>query len=95
MRRPCLQERLTERTVATAVAAAIGPVTLWCAPDASHVSFRELVLRHGIALKRQPDGDLGARMSAAMPRTAPTLVIGSDCPAFTAETSACGRERAF
>ena len=78
-----LQERLTERTVETAVAAAIGPVTLWCAPDCGHVSFRELVMRHKVALKRQPDGDLGARMLAAM--TGATLVIGSDCPAFTSE----------
>ncbi len=78
-----LQERLTERTAATARAAALGPVTLWCAPDATHPSFRELVLRHGVALKRQPDGDLGARMLAAM--NGPTLVIGTDCPAFTPE----------
>ncbi len=78
-----LQERLTERAVAIAHAAAIGPMTLWCTPDPSHVSFRELVLRHGIALKRQPEGDLGARMLAAM--NGPTLVIGTDCPAFTVE----------
>ena len=78
-----LQERLTERAVDTALAASIGPLTLWCAPDPSHPSFRELVARHGIALKRQPEGDLGARMLAAM--HGPTLVIGSDCPAFTAE----------
>jgi uncharacterized protein len=77
-----LQERLTERTVATARAAAIGPVTLWCAPDPSHASFRELVIRHKVALKRQPDGDLGQRMLAAM-AAGPTLVIGTDCPAFT------------
>ena len=36
-----LQERLTERAVATALAADIGPVTLWCTPDPSHASFRE------------------------------------------------------
>lgn len=78
-----LQERLTARTVETALAAAVGPLTLWCAPDSSHVSFRDLALRHGIALKRQPEGDLGARMHAAM--HGPTLVIGSDCPAFTPE----------
>jgi uncharacterized protein len=78
-----LQERLTERTVATAVSAGIGPVTLWCAPDPAHVSFRELATRHKIALKRQPDGDLGARMLAAI--NGPTLVIGSDCPALTAD----------
>jgi rSAM/selenodomain-associated transferase 1 len=81
-----LQERLTERTVATALAAAVGPVTLWCAPDPSHPSFRDLVVRHAVTLKRQPAGDLGARMLAAMAAGGrPTLVIGSDCPACTAE----------
>ena len=59
-----------------------GPVTLWCAPDPSHPSFRDLVVRHGVALKRQPDGDLGARMLGAF-APGPTLVIGTDCPAFT------------
>jgi glycosyltransferase A (GT-A) superfamily protein (DUF2064 family) len=37
-----LQERMTAQTVETALAADTGPVTLWCAPDPSHVSFREL-----------------------------------------------------
>jgi len=78
-----LQERMTERAVETALAAAVGPLTLWCAPDASHVSFHELVLRHRIALKQQPAGDLGVRMLAAI--NGPTLVIGTDCPAFTPE----------
>ncbi len=81
-----LQERLTERTVATARAANIGPVTLWCAPDPSHPSFRELALLQKIALKRQPEGDLGARMLGAMAAgTGPVLMIGTDCPAFTPE----------
>ncbi len=79
-----LQERMTAQTVATALAAATGPATLWCAPDPSHVSFRELALRHHVPLKRQVDGDLGARMLAALAAGAgPTLVIGTDCPAFT------------
>ncbi len=81
-----LQERMTERTVETALAAAIGPVTLWCAPDPSHPSFRDLVVRHVVTLKRQPAGDLGARMLATIAASGrPTLVIGTDCPAFTAE----------
>ncbi len=81
-----LQERLTERTVQTAVAAAIGPVTLWCAPDPSHVAFRELVLRHSVILKRQPEGDLGARMLACLvAASGPALVIGTNCPAFTVD----------
>jgi len=73
-----LQERLTAHTVATAAAAHLRSVTVWCTPDLTHRSFREL----GVALKRQPDGDLGARMLAAFGDT-PTLVVGTDCPALT------------
>jgi rSAM/selenodomain-associated transferase 1 len=81
-----LQERLTERSVAMALAADIGAVTLWCAPDTSHASFRELAARWPIALKAQPEGDLGTRMLAAIAAGAgATLVIGTDCPAFTAD----------
>jgi rSAM/selenodomain-associated transferase 1 len=78
-----LQERLTAQTVATALAAHTGTVTLWCAPDPRHAAFRELALQHGITLKRQPEGDLGARMLAAM-SDGPTLTIGTDSPALTA-----------
>jgi rSAM/selenodomain-associated transferase 1 len=78
-----LQERLTEHAVETATAAMTGAVTLWCAPDPSHPSFRALGIRHAIALRRQADGDLGARMLAAT-YGGPTLVIGTDCPALTA-----------
>lgn len=77
-----LQERLTERAVATALTADLGPVTLWCAPDVTHPSFLGLVSQWRVTLKRQPEGDLGARMLAAM-AAGPTLVIGSDCPALT------------
>ena len=34
-----LQGWLLRRTVATALAAAVGPVTLWCAPDEGHPAF--------------------------------------------------------
>jgi uncharacterized protein len=81
-----LQERLTERTIETALAADIGPVTLWCAPDLAHVSFQDLAMRFPIVLKQQPDGDLGGRMLGAIAaNSGPTLVIGTDCPAFTVE----------
>lgn len=76
-----LQERMTERAVVTAKAARLGPVTLWCAPDPGHASFRELSAHAKVILKRQPEGDLGARMLAAI--DGPTLVIGTDCPALT------------
>jgi hypothetical protein len=79
-----LQEAMTERTVLMALAARIGPVTLWCAPDPSHAAFRELAAQHKITLKREPEGDLGARMLAAFGAD-PTLVVGSDCPALKPE----------
>lgn len=79
-----LQERLTERAIATALAADVGPVTLWCSPDATHSTFLKLVMQQRIILKRQPEGDLGARMLAATAAgSGPVLVIGTDCPALT------------
>jgi rSAM/selenodomain-associated transferase 1 len=79
-----LQERLTERAVTTALAANVGPVTLWCAPDSTHSTFLRLVAHLRITLKPQPQGDLGARMlAAAASCNGPMLVIGTDCPALT------------
>jgi uncharacterized protein len=78
-----LHERLIERTVATACAAAIGPVTLWMTPAVPHECFTALASRFQIALAAQPDGDLGARMLAACEAAAgPAIVIGTDCPAL-------------
>lgn len=79
-------ERMIERTVETACRAAVGPVTVWAAPDARHPAFRELAERYPIALAQQPDGDLGVRMAACVEAaTMPALVIGADCPALTRE----------
>lgn len=79
-----LQERLTERALTTAFAADIGPVTLWCAPNATHDSFVKLVARLRVTIRPQPEGDLGARMLAAVAAcNGPVLVIGTDCPALT------------
>ena len=81
-----LQARLIERAVATACAAAGGPVTLWVTPDEAHPIFHAIRARHGIALARQGDGDLGARMLAAMAAAdGPGLVIGTDCPTLTCD----------
>ena len=81
-----LQERLTERAVATACAAGIGPVTLWCSPTIDRASFQDLARRFPILLRQQPDGDLGGRMLGAIAaQNGQTLVIGTDCPALTAE----------
>jgi len=79
-----LQERLTDRAVATALAAKVGPVTVWCTPDATHSTFVRLAIRERITLRVQPQGDLGARMLAATAAgNGPVLVIGTDCPALT------------
>jgi uncharacterized protein len=80
-----LQARLTERAVATACAAAIGPVTVWATPDENHPTFQRLCAHFSVALARQADGDLGARMlAAAATACGLCLVIGADCPALTA-----------
>src|SRR5262249_9078082 len=71
-----LQERLIERAVATACDAGLGLATLWATPDESHPAFQAIAARHGIALAAQGDGDLGARMLAAIMRAnGPALVI--------------------
>ncbi len=81
-----LQARLIARAAETALAAGTGPVTVWVAPDDTHDIFQTIHTRAGIALARQPDGDLGARMLAAITAAnAPVLVIGTDCPALSAD----------
>lgn len=78
-----LQRRLTCSTLATAHAAGLGPLTLWCAPDAQHRFFRALQQHCGVACRDQPTGDLGQRMHAAFcdpAAAAPLLLIGTDCP---------------
>ena len=81
-----LQARFIAHTVTTAQSAAVGPVTLWVAPDHHHPVFRAIVAIPGVALAAQPEGDLGARMMAAIAAAGgPAVVIGTDCPALTPE----------
>lgn len=81
-----LQGRFTERTLATASACGLGPVSLWCAPDISHPFFQACRETYGVNLHDQVGGDLGARMlrafEAADPR--PLILIGTDCPTLAA-----------
>jgi hypothetical protein len=53
---------------------------LWASPDETH--FRQLAQEFPVTLARQVDGDLGARMHAALQDNCPALVIGTDCPAL-------------
>lgn len=90
-----LHRLLVRHAIATAQAAALGPVSLWCTPDASHRFFRALAASHDIAIRVQQGHDLGARMHhtfIALTPTAPTLLIGADCPVLTpALLRACAR----
>lgn len=82
-----LQRWLLQRTVAMALAADVGPVTLWCAGDPRHADFALCRAFGSVTLRLQPEGDLGRRMSEALrqsPTPAGTLVIGTDCPALGA-----------
>jgi rSAM/selenodomain-associated transferase 1 len=81
-----LQQKLIARAIATGCAAAVGPVTLWATPDARHPAFQAFAARSDVALASQCDGDLGARMLAAIAAAeGAVLVIGTDCPALTAQ----------
>lgn len=84
-----LHAQLVHHALATAMNAAIGPVTLWCAPDTTHPFFVDAARRHGVARARQRGVDLGRRMHGAFEHhcpEAPTLLIGTDCPMLTPAT---------
>lgn len=83
-----LQAWLLQRTVATALAADLGPVSLWCAPDTDHPAFVACSRGGRLSLHRQPEGDLGQRMLAAAETSATAagvLLIGTDCPLLDAQ----------
>ncbi len=80
------QRRFTLDTLHAARAAALGDVSLWCAPDTTHRFFRALAAAQGVEVLPQAQGGLGERMHAAaahhftrQPDT-PWLVAGTDCP---------------
>ena len=78
-----LQRSFTRNAVAVAQAASLGPVTLWCAPNAQHRFFQALVRTAGVACLVQPQGDLGQRMHMAFRLhcvQGPLLLTGTDCP---------------
>ncbi len=78
-----LHQVLIRRSIATALAANIGPVVLACAPDTSHPFFAACAQELGVVLEAQGEGDLGERMSRAFDRHAPAVLIGTDAPALT------------
>lgn len=84
-----LHARLVRHTLATARAAQIGPVELWCASDPEHAFFRGLEREFGITRFGQPRGDLGERMTGAcgsvLARARSVVLVGTDCPTLAAD----------
>jgi rSAM/selenodomain-associated transferase 1 len=84
-----LHRTLTRRTLATAIAADIGPVSLWCAPDQSDSFFAECHREFGVSLHDQYGADLGARMHNAfrvlLADHAVAVLIGTDCAVLRTE----------
>ena len=83
-----LHRRLVLRTLAVVAQAGLVP-TLWCAPSPAHRFFRALRSTALLACEPQVEGDIGQRMHAvfvqhARRSTAPLLLIGCDCPVFSA-----------
>lgn len=83
-----LHAGLVRHALSTARHARIGPVTLWCQPDASHSFFERCAAEFAVRLEAQQGADLGERMRVAFERAwaegGALVVIGADCPALTA-----------
>ncbi len=82
-----LQAELIRRTVA--VAEGVTPGAVFVAYDGPQAVLRPL-LSPGIRLVEQREGDLGARMAAAVEwvrsvRSGPVVVLGTDCPVLGPE----------
>jgi len=82
-----LHAGLVRHALSTAVRARVGPVSLWCAPDAAHPFFARCAQECGARLEPQRGEDLGERMRNAFEPAwrdgVRLLVIGADCPALT------------
>lgn len=84
-----LAQRMLQATLATAQAAALGPLQLCLSPPPGHPAWAEFDWPAGVELRDQGDGDLGQRMARAVEAGVqlglPVLLIGTDCPQLTAQ----------
>lgn len=82
-----LAQRMLQATLATAQAAALGPLQLCLSPPPGHPAWSEFDWPAGVELRDQGDGDLGQRMARAVEEAVqlglPVLLIGTDCPQLT------------
>lgn len=81
-----LHAQLVRHALATALAAGLGEVELWCAPDEHCDFFARCAADFGASLRAQRGADLGARMRSAFDeafaRGEALVLIGADCPAL-------------
>lgn len=84
-----LAARLARHTLRTVTAAGFSSVTLCCAPDIHHEFFALCRRLHGVTLRPQSDGDLGARMQealdAALADHDSAILVGTDIPGMTGD----------
>lgn len=82
-----LYRLLLQRALTTAVSAAVGPVTLYLDAEPVPDDLRCWLAGQGCTLALQVDGDLGARMDAALQVSLAAdrwpLLMGSDLPSIT------------
>lgn len=84
-----LHRALVMRTLETCTRLDCIDVDLWCTPDRGHAFFHACARDFGVALREQPEDDLGARMYGALAdsltRSEQVLIIGTDCPELDAD----------
>ncbi|MBX9754564.1 MAG: TIGR04282 family arsenosugar biosynthesis glycosyltransferase [Pseudomonadaceae bacterium] len=82
-----LARRMLDTTLASAVAAAVGPVELCLTPAPSDPAWQGVVWPPAVQLSWQGEGDLGQRLALATSRGLqqgePIMLIGTDCPGLT------------
>jgi len=82
-----LHRRLVMHCLRAARDSRLGPVELWCAPDAGDPFFRGCERHCGVSLHPQGEGDLGARMQrafeSALALSPRAILVGSDIPALS------------
>lgn len=92
-----LARRQLDRTLAVAIRARVGPVTLRVTDGPWHPFVREAGRRHGVRLAAQAGADLGARMAAAVREGLSegdgVILLGTDCPGLEAADLTAARER--
>ncbi len=82
-----LAQRMLQATVASAQAAALGPLQLCLTPPPADPAWADFTWPAGVELRGQGEGDLGQRMARAVEQGVqqglPVLLIGTDCPQLT------------